>query len=258
MSRALRAEWTKLRTVPSTNWLLLAVVTATVALGLVADAAARCPSAGCHLDPARTGLTGIYLGQAIVVVLAVPAVSGEYGNGMIHVTFTAMPGRTVVLAAKAVTVTGATLSAGVPAVLGSLLAGRLVLPGHGFTAAHGLPPLSPTDGPVLRAAVGSVLYLGLIALLSVGVAAAVRDAATAIGTVLGLLYLLPILTTVLGGSGLARHFRQLSPMTAGLAVQATTDLRGMPIAPWAGLGVLAGWAAAALLAGGLLLHLRDA
>jgi ABC-2 type transport system permease protein len=47
-------------------------------------------------------------------------------------------------------------------------------------------------------------------------------------------------------------------MSAGLAIQATTNLHGLPIRPWAGLGVLSAWAAAALLAGGLLLRLRDA
>jgi len=40
--------------------------------------------------------------------------------------------------------------------------------------------------------------------------------------------------------------------------QATTGLRHLPIRPWAGLGVLAGWSAAALLAGALLLRPRDA
>jgi ABC-2 type transport system permease protein len=47
-------------------------------------------------------------------------------------------------------------------------------------------------------------------------------------------------------------------MTAGMYIQATTDLRSLPLAPWQGLGVLAAWAAGALLAGGLLLGLRDA
>ena len=47
-------------------------------------------------------------------------------------------------------------------------------------------------------------------------------------------------------------------MNAGLAIQATTGLGTLPIRPWAGLGVLAAWAAAAMLAGGLLLRLRDA
>jgi ABC-2 type transport system permease protein len=47
-------------------------------------------------------------------------------------------------------------------------------------------------------------------------------------------------------------------MTAGLAVQATVNVRSLPISPWAGLGVLAAWAAAALLVGGLALEMRDA
>ena len=38
----------------------------------------------------------------------------------------------------------------------------------------------------------------------------------------------------------------------------TTDLDSLPISPWAGLGVTAGWTAAALLTGGLLLRRRDA
>jgi ABC-2 type transport system permease protein len=258
LREALRAEWTKRLTLPGTIWLLLAVITLTVALGAAADAAARCPSASCDLDAARISLTGMYLSQTVVVILAVAAMSGEYSSGMIRATFTAMPRRTTVLAAKAGTVTSLVLAAGAIAVLGAWLAGRLILPSRGFTPAHGYPPLSLGDGPVLRAAAGSVLYFALIALLSLGVAAAVRDSALAIGTVLGLLYAFPIVTVVLGNSHLARHIQQIAPMTAGLAIQATTGLRSLPISPWAGLGVLAAWAAAALLLGGVLLHLRDA
>ena len=258
MQDGLSAEWTKLRTTASTIWLLAAVIAATVALGAAADAAARCPAGRCPIDPAKTSLTGIYLGQAIVVILAAAAISSEYSSGMIRVTFTAMPRRITVLAAKAVTITALVLAAGGVAVLGSVLAGRLILPGHGFTAAHGYPPLSLGDGPVLRAAAGSVLYLALIALLSLGAATAVRDTAATIGTVLGLLYVVPIVAAGLGNSHLARHLQQVAPMPAGLAIQATTGLRSLPISPWAGLGVLAAWAAAALLAAGLLLRLRDA
>jgi ABC-2 type transport system permease protein len=47
-------------------------------------------------------------------------------------------------------------------------------------------------------------------------------------------------------------------MAAGLAVQSTVDPGGQPVGPWAGLGVLAAWAAAALVAGWLVLRLRDA
>ena len=254
----LRAEWTKLRTLPGTGWLLPGVVVATVIVSATVSASLSCTStAACHPDITKLSLTGTYLGQAVVAIVAVLAVSGEYSTGMIRATLAAMPRRTTVLAAKAAVVTAVTLAAGIPAVLGSVLAGRLILPGHGYTPAHGYPALSLGNGPVLRAAVGTVLYLGLIALLSLGIAAAVRDAAVAIGAVLGLLYLFPILAQV-GGAGVQRHLEQIGPMTAGLEIQASAGLRGLPISPWAGLGVLAAWAAAALLAGGLLLRLRDA
>jgi ABC-2 type transport system permease protein len=254
----LHAEWTKLRTAPGTMWLLLAGVALTVAVSAAAAAATRCPAAGCGQDPAKVSLTGVYLGQVVIAVAAVVTISGEYSSGMIRTTLAAMPRRTTVLATKAALITGLTLAAGTLAVLGSLLAGRLILPGHGFTAAHGFAPLSLADGPVLRAAAGSVLYLALIALLSLGAAAAVRDSAVAIGLVLGLLYLFPIVAAVVTDPHVQRHLQQIAPMTAGLDIQATTGLRSLPLSPWAGLGVLAAWAAGALLIGGLLLRLRDA
>jgi ABC-2 type transport system permease protein len=42
------------------------------------------------------------------------------------------------------------------------------------------------------------------------------------------------------------------------AIQATTQLRALPIEPWAGLGVLAGWAAVSLLLAATSLNVRDA
>ena len=258
MKLALHAEWTKLRTLASTFWLLLAVIVLTVTVSAAAAAAVRCPSGHCAEDPAKISLTGIYLSQAVVAVVAVMVVSGEYSTGMIRVTLAAIPRRVTVLAAKAAVLTGLILVAGTISVLTSLLAGRLILPGNGIGPAHGYPALSLGDRPVLRAAIGSVLYLALIALLSLGAAAAAREAAAAIGVVLGLLYLFPIIGATVGNADLARHIQQIGPMTAGLAIQATTGLSSLPIGPWAGLGVLAAWAAGALLLGGLLLRLRDA
>jgi ABC-2 type transport system permease protein len=259
MNEALHAEWTKLRTLPGTGWLLLGVVAATVIISAAVSASVACTStAACHVDVTKLSLTGTYLGQAVVAIVAVLAVSGEYGTGMIRTTLAAMPHRITLLAAKAAVVAAVTLAAGIPAVLGSVLAGRLILPGHGYTPANGYPALSLANGTVLRAAVGTVLYLALIALLSLGVATAVRDAAVAAGVVLGLLYLFPILAQVAGSPAVARHLQQIGPMTAGLEIQASTGLRTLPLSPWAGLGVLAAWAAAALLAGALVLRLRDA
>ena len=258
MSRALHAEWTKLRTLPGTGWLLVAAVALTIAVSAAADAASGCASAGCQADPAKLSLTGVQVGQALVAIIAVLAISGEYSTGMIRVTLTAMPRRWSVLGAKAAVVGGLALTAGALAVLGSVLAGRLILPGRGFTAAHGYLPLSLASGPELRAAAGSVLYLALIALLSLGVATVVRESAVAIGLVLALLYLFPIVATVVGNQHWQRHLEQSGPMTAGLYIQATEGLSALPLTPWQGLGVLAAWAAGALLLGAAVLRLRDA
>lgn len=257
MIDALRAEWTKVRTVAGTGWLVVAAVGLTVALSTMATSISTY-SPHSDQDTIKLSLTGVYLGQAVLAILAVLAISGEYSSGMIRVTLVAMPRRIVVLAAKSAVISGLALVAGVLAISGSLLAGRLILPGNGFTQANGAALLSLSAGPALRAAVGSVLYLMLIALLSLGIAIAVRDSATAIGVVLGLLYGFPMIARLVSDPHWQRHLQQIGPMTAGLAIQNTTNLTGLPIGPWAGLGVLAAWAAVALFVGGLLLCRRDA
>jgi ABC-2 type transport system permease protein len=257
MRQALHAEWTKLRTLAGTFWLLLTVIALTVAIGSAVAAAVTCQAAGCGQDSAKISLAGIELSQAVVAIFAVLAISGEYSTGMIHLTLTAMPRRITVLTAKAVVVTGLVLAAGAAGVLASVLAGRLILPGRGFTPVHGYPSLSLGNGADLRAAAGSVLYLALIALLALGAAAAVRDSAVSIGAVLGLLYLFPVIASALNPHW-SRHLQQIGPMSAGLDIQTTINLRSLPLSPWQGLGVLTLWAAGALLIGGLLLRLRDA
>jgi ABC-2 type transport system permease protein len=258
MSDALHAEWTKQRTISGPAWLLVGAIALTVALGAIVTAAVTYASTGAGQDLTRLSLTGVYIGQAIVAMLAVQSISAEYSTGMIHLTLTAMPRRYTVLAAKAVIVSALVLSAATVAMLLSILLGRLILPGNGFTSDHGYALLSLAHGPTLRAAAGSVLYLALIALLSLGIATAVRDSAIAIGIVLGLLYLFPIIVALVGNPNLRRHLQQIGPMTAGLTIQDTVNTHHLPIAPWAGLGVTAAWAAAAMLTGGLLLRMRDA
>jgi hypothetical protein len=65
---------------------------------------------------------------------------------------------------------------------------------------HDCPALSPGDGPVLRAA----LYLVLVALLSLGAATVVREAAASTGVVLGLLWLFPVIAAVVGKTNLGQ------------------------------------------------------
>jgi ABC-2 type transport system permease protein len=254
---ALFAEWTKLRSVSSNVWLLLASVAVTVAVSGLTTSIEKC-QVGCAADPAKLSLTGVQLGQAFVVIAAVLVVSGEYSSGMIRFTLAAIPRRSIMMVAKSAVISVVVAMAGAVAVLGSVLAGQLFLPGNGFTARNGAAPLSFGSGLMLRAAGGSVLYLALIALLSVGVAIALRDSALAMTVVLGLLYIVPVIGHVLLNHVWQYRIERFAPMNAGLAIQSTKDLSTLPIGPWAGLGVLAGWAAASLIIGWLLLLWRDA
>src|SRR6266849_701183 len=97
-AETIHAEWTKLRTLASTGWLLAGVVALTVTVTAATVAAA---AVAPGLDPAKLSLTGIQAGQAVVAILAVLMISNEYSTGMIRVTLTAMPRRHTVLAAKA-------------------------------------------------------------------------------------------------------------------------------------------------------------
>lgn len=254
MSDALRAEWTKLRTLPSTSRLLAAAVTITVAASAVIAAAGHV-NARSTADPTKISLSGIDIGQAVIAVLAALTVSEEYGTGMIRTSLSAMPRRITFLTAKAANLAGITLLIGLVAVAGSLLAGRLLLPGAGVNPAHGYPLVSLSHGSTLRAAAGTMLYLTLVCLLSLGTATAIRDSAASIGALLGLLYLPPIAAQLVQDPTWRRHLEQIAPMTAGLAIQTTTHHPS--ISPWTGLAILTAWAAAALTVGALLLRLRD-
>jgi ABC-2 type transport system permease protein len=257
MIAAVRAEWTKLRTLPSTAWLLIAAAGTTIAVSAIV-AAAWHVNRGSTADPTKLSLTGIYVGQAVIAVLTVLAISEEYGTGMIRTSLAAVPRRVNMLAAKAATLAGLTVPVGLAAAAGCLIVGRLLLPDAGLNPAHGYALISPDHASTLRAAAGTVIYLVLIGLLALGIATIIRDTAASIGAVFGLLYLPPIAAQLIQDPTWRRHIQQVAPMTAGLAVQATRNLNNLPIAPWAGLGVLAAWAAATLLAAVLLLRLRDA
>ncbi|MFG1922299.1 ABC transporter permease [Cryptosporangium sp. NPDC048952] len=236
---ALRAEWTKLRTSPATVWSVLAVAVTTAALSALAVATVNCP---CATDTMKLTLIGVQLGQAVAAVFAVGVIGGEYGTGMVALTFAAMPRRATVLAAKGALVSGLVATAGTVGVGIAWAAGHAAL-GEDFVA---------------RPVFGSVFYLVLIALLGLGAAAVTRNSASATGLVLALLYMAPIVAGVLSDPDWKRHLRQVSPSDAGLAVQSTIGLDQLPIQPWHGLGVLALWAALALLAGALALRARDA
>ncbi|WP_067464950.1 ABC transporter permease subunit [Actinomadura macra] len=258
---ALHAEWTKLRTLPSTAWLLLALIATTVLVGAAVTGSvdtSHCDTpAGCAEDTPKLALSGVQVGQVVAVVLGVLAIGGEYATGTIGATLTAVPRRLRVLLAKAVVVGAVVAAAGTAGVLASLATARTILPRGGFTPAHGYPPLSLTDGPTARAAFGTVLYLVLVALLSLGAGAALRDSAGAITAVLALLWIAPVITRFVGDPDWRDRLEKYAPMSAGLAIRSTRALDRLPIGPWAGLGVFAAYTAVVLVIGGVLFTARD-
>jgi len=262
MNRVLLAEWVKLRTLPSSGWLLLAFATAIVALGAAVTSTvdvSQCPSpTECFEDTTKLSLSGVWVGQVAAVVVGSLAITNEYGTGMIHTSLTAIPQRGRLLAGKAAVVVGATLLAATIGVLASLLAARNILPGNGFNAANGYPALSLADEPTLRAATGTVAYLGLLALLALGIGAMIRDSAVAIIATITLLFGAPLVASMISDPVWLERLERYSPLSAGLAVQATRDLDSLPIGPLAGLGVTAAYAAAAYVAALVVLRLRDA
>ena len=55
-------------------------------------------------DPVSASMTGVMIAAVVLGALAVKTVTAEYSTGMIRATFTAMPARPLVLAAKAAAV----------------------------------------------------------------------------------------------------------------------------------------------------------
>lgn len=258
MVRTLRAEWAKLRSSRSLVWTLLATVGCTLALTAFLTAVG-------HTDATRAGegdddvvvnaLFGVQLGQIAVVSFGALMIAPEYATGMIRTTLTSTPSRGMVFAGKAALVGTAAGAAGLVASVGSFLIAQPLLHGGGY-----VPPayqiVSLGDADVLRAVLGTGLFLTLLALFAFGLGALIRHTSTAITLAIGAV----LLPTVLGGflaGGIRDLILQASPV-AGVAIQATRERQvGPPIAPWAGIGVTLAWAAAALLAAFCAFRVRD-
>jgi ABC-type transport system involved in multi-copper enzyme maturation permease subunit len=201
-------------------------------------------------DTTRTTLNAALVGLMAIVALAVLFVTAEYKWGAIRTTLVASPRRGRVLAAKAIVIGAATFAAGVAAGLGAFLLSAPLLRSNGVT------PASLADGPVLRAVVGTGALMAAVAVFSLGVAVILRRSAAAITVVLLLLLIPQLLASGLPLS-VAMWLERLTP-AAGFAIQQTVDRYDTAIGPWAGLGVLCGYAATALAAALWLLRRRDA
>jgi len=259
--RALHAECTKLRTVPSTGWLLVGTIAATAGISAAIAGAIHLPACrpglACQTDTTRLALYGTRAGQITIAVLAVLAITSEYATGLMHLTLAATPRRYQAFGAKVAATVIAATTAGIAAVAAAVAAGTWIFAARGYTAARGYGT-SLTDPATLRAAAGTVIYFGLIALLAAGIAATIRGGAAALSVVLALLYAFPLAAALITDATWQKRLHQWSPTDAGLNIQATTGLAGLPLRPWTGLAVLAAWAAAAAILGALIFRYRDA
>ena len=257
--RLLLSEWTKIRSVRSTIWTLIIFVIVTIGFTTlftwltVANwngprAATR--NATIIADPVSFILgAGLGLGQLAIAVLGALLITTEYSTGVIRASLLAVPKRTPMLAAKAV------IFAVLILVLGEIISFSAFFIGSSILHSH--VPVSLSDPGVARAVTGSGLYLAVLGLFALAIGALIRHTAGGISTVIGVVFVLPILSGLLPGSWGA-HINAYLPVQAGTLIghahQQASDL----LSPWEGFGVFCLWTAVLLVAAAYLLNRRDA
>jgi ABC-2 type transport system permease protein len=249
---AVRSEWTKIRTVRSTFWTLIATMAVTIGLSTLLawgnanhDTVAQLKTQ----DLALNSMNGLLLGQLVIVVFGALAITAEYSTGMIRTSFTSMPRRGVVYAAKGLVATAVALVVGLVSSFASFFLGSAFFNSKG---AH----IALSDPHVLRAVVGGGLYLAASALFAFGLGAIIRHSAGAITASVGLLFVLSIMSNFLPGAW-KDSIGKWIPFNAGMQVFTTQNTAHMFTA-WTGFFVYLAYAVAAVAVGGYLVRKRDA
>jgi ABC-2 type transport system permease protein len=254
------SEWTKLRSVRSTVWTMIAFVVVTVGLTVLITLATNAAwtgrgsvgrDASVIADPvgAILGLS-LALGQLTICVLGVMVITTEYSTGVIRASLLAVPRRLPMLAAKAV----------VFAILIVVLAEIIVLASFFVGAAilHSHLSVSLSDPGVTRSVLGAGLYLTVLGLFALGVGGILRHTAGGVSAVIGIVLVLPIIGALLPSGTVYDHLNAYLPTQAGQLIAHVHRSSGDLLGPWQGFGVLCLYAAVALGVAGYLLKRRDA
>jgi ABC-type transport system involved in multi-copper enzyme maturation permease subunit len=253
----LRSEFTKIRSVRSTYWTLLVLLAISVGIGaaICAGTAANWNQTSAAdratFDATQVSIAGLfYLGQLVIVVLGALVLTAEYSTGMIRTSLTAMPRRITVYAAKAVVFAIVALIVTLISAFIAFFLGQALL-----ASTHENATLSGHD--VLRAVIGSALYVTLVGLFAFAAGAIFRHTAATITSVIGLLFVIPILVQLLPHSWRDDILRWL-PDSAGGAISTTVGTQDHLFSPWGQFTVFAVYTAILLIVGGILFRRRDA
>jgi len=272
---AVRSEFTKIRSVRSTYWTLVALVVGCVGIGALfswgqtqrllsfehgtAPRGGKVPPGfGEHIaneirsQAASISLFGLLIGQLIIIVLGALAITSEYSTGMIRTSLTAMPRRGTVFAAKGIVFGTVALVVGLVTSFLAFFTGQAIL-----SSQHVSTTLGHHD--VLRTVIGGGLFLAVCGLLSFGIGAMLRHTAGAIAAGIGLMFVLWILSQFLPGppSGWfgQEDIDKWIPFNAGSAIWENQANGLHPFSPWIGFAVFCCYAAVAII-GGLIVFLR--
>ena len=238
----LAAEWTKLRSVRATCW--CAGVFLVVALSLTWPAAATTSTAPKPRVALEVALTPFGFAPLALVVLGVLAMTTEFSTGSAVSTFTAVPRRTAVLAAKtAVVSVFCALLTVVPALVCAVAARTLI-------AVPGGVPL--TSAEVLRPLALQVAGAALLGGLSVALGAVLRSSAGAIGLGLSLVLILPPVLAVTGNRSAVRLAQALPALRVG-----EHPFLAPPTTWQVGLCVVGGWLLVLWATAAIVLERRD-
>ena len=255
-----RSEFTKIRSVRSTYWTLFLLVAAGVAWSIAycVGEVSRWPAMSAQdkvgFDPAQSSIVGVaLLGQLVIVVLGTLSITSEYSTGMIRTSLTVMPRRGVVYGAKVGVLAAVALVVAFLASFASFFIGQALL-----ASTHVSATLSQPN--VLRAVIGSALYVVLCGLFAFGLGAILRSTAGAMTAAYGFLFLVPQLAKALPSSWYADVDRWLP---GGDVVNAITNTQSVNasqhlFSAWGEFAVFGAYTLAVLVAGALLIRRRDA
>ncbi|GAA3662337.1 ABC transporter permease subunit [Nonomuraea antimicrobica] len=246
MINILRSEWTKIRSVRSTVWTL--VVTALLMLGFAVligfslKSSAQGPVPGG--DAIMSSLNGGIFASLSMATLGVLVISSEYRTGGIRTSLMAVPKRLSLLTGKIVVFVAISLVVCVVASAGAIAAGLVIL-----------QPPSVEASEVVRAALGSGLYLAACGLFGLGLGTLIRHTPGAIVSAIALIMVLPTVSTQLPGTWgrtVSEHF------TTNAGQLIVSGGSNGSLGPWSGYAVYLAWIAVALIVGAVLLQRRDA